>query len=88
MKCEHCENEISKIGKFEQNTGGLFDFVINTPITMAYTCKYCEGSFCEEHRLPENHNCIGLELWKIQRQKQIFKSQPNRRVDNTRWWEK
>jgi hypothetical protein len=24
---------------------------------MPYRCSYCEGIFCSEHRLPENHNC-------------------------------
>lgn len=30
-------------------------------ITMPYTCGYCGGSFCSKHRLPENHECSGLE---------------------------
>jgi len=30
---------------------------------MPYTCHYCGGSFCAEHRLPENHACAGLENW-------------------------
>jgi len=30
---------------------------------MPYTCHYCGASFCAEHRLPENHNCSGLEDW-------------------------
>jgi membrane associated rhomboid family serine protease len=30
---------------------------------MPYTCHYCGGSYCAEHRLPENHNCSGLENW-------------------------
>jgi len=25
-----------------------------------YICNYCGGVFCEEHRLPEQHNCSGL----------------------------
>ena len=24
-------------------------------------CKYCVSSFCSTHRLPEDHQCIGLE---------------------------
>ncbi|MDZ7701935.1 MAG: rhomboid family intramembrane serine protease [Halobacteriales archaeon] len=30
---------------------------------MPYTCHYCGGSHCAEHRLPENHNCSGLDEW-------------------------
>jgi membrane associated rhomboid family serine protease len=29
--------------------------------SMGFTCKYCGESFCSEHRLPENHDCPGLE---------------------------
>jgi membrane associated rhomboid family serine protease len=29
--------------------------------TMSFTCRYCGKKFCAEHRLPENHNCEGLE---------------------------
>ncbi|MFB6353451.1 MAG: rhomboid family intramembrane serine protease [Halobacteriales archaeon] len=32
-------------------------------VDMPYTCHYCGGSFCAEHRLPENHDCPGLEDW-------------------------
>ena len=30
---------------------------------MPYTCHYCGGSYCADHRLPENHSCAGLENW-------------------------
>lgn len=32
--------------------------------TMSFTCHYCGGKFCSEHRLPENHDCEGLESGK------------------------
>jgi hypothetical protein len=25
--------------------------------TMPYQCSYCGGTFCSDHRLPEDHNC-------------------------------
>lgn len=28
---------------------------------LPYRCRYCGGSFCIKHRLPENHDCEGLE---------------------------
>lgn len=28
---------------------------------MNFTCKYCGEKYCSEHRLPENHDCTGLE---------------------------
>ena len=31
--------------------------------SMPYNCRYCGGTFCAEHRLPENHGCPGLEDW-------------------------
>lgn len=27
---------------------------------MPFRCNYCQQSYCEEHRLPENHNCSGI----------------------------
>lgn len=30
---------------------------------MPYQCRYCGGTFCAEHRLPENHDCPSLEEW-------------------------
>jgi hypothetical protein len=30
---------------------------------MPYQCRHCGGTFCSEHRLPENHDCTGLENW-------------------------
>lgn len=29
--------------------------------SMSFTCRYCGEKFCSEHRLPENHDCQGLE---------------------------
>lgn len=34
--------------------------------SMPFTCKFCEQSFCSRHRLPENHDCTGLENYKKQ----------------------
>ncbi len=31
--------------------------------TMPYNCRHCGGTYCSEHRLPENHGCPGLENW-------------------------
>jgi membrane associated rhomboid family serine protease len=31
--------------------------------SMPYQCRHCSGTYCREHRLPENHNCPGLEAW-------------------------
>lgn len=28
---------------------------------LTFTCRYCGGSFCSEHRLPENHDCPEIE---------------------------
>ena len=29
---------------------------------LVYKCKYCKGTFCERHRLPENHDCEDPKL--------------------------
>jgi len=28
---------------------------------MGFSCSYCGGTFCSDHRLPENHDCENLE---------------------------
>jgi membrane associated rhomboid family serine protease len=30
---------------------------------MPYNCRHCGGTYCSEHRLPENHACPGLGQW-------------------------
>jgi membrane associated rhomboid family serine protease len=30
---------------------------------MPYQCRHCGGTFCADHRLPENHGCPGLDNW-------------------------
>ncbi len=31
---------------------------------LPFKCKYCGGTFCGAHRLPESHNCPGLRMLK------------------------
>jgi len=31
---------------------------------LPFKCKYCGGTFCATHRLPENHQCPGLKMLK------------------------
>jgi membrane associated rhomboid family serine protease len=31
---------------------------------MPFTCKFCGGTYCYNHRLPESHNCSGLSAYK------------------------
>lgn len=33
---------------------------------LPYKCKFCGWTYCSEHRLPENHECTGLEILKKQ----------------------
>ncbi len=33
-------------------------------LPMPFKCKFCSDSFCSKHRLPENHECQGLEDYK------------------------
>ena len=41
-----------------------------TETSMPYKCKFCGELFCSNHRLPENHNCQGLEGWKKKRKEE------------------
>ncbi|MFD1511967.1 rhomboid family intramembrane serine protease [Halomarina rubra] len=31
--------------------------------SMPYNCRHCGNTFCSEHRLPESHDCPGLQNW-------------------------
>lgn len=33
-------------------------------VDLPFNCKFCGGIYCDEHRLPENHECLGLEEYK------------------------
>jgi uncharacterized protein YkwD len=33
-------------------------------VSLPFHCQYCGKQFCDEHRLPPNHACAGLETWK------------------------
>jgi len=32
-------------------------------VDLPYNCGRCGGTYCGEHRLPENHSCAGLSQW-------------------------
>jgi membrane associated rhomboid family serine protease len=32
-------------------------------VNMPYNCGHCGGTYCSDHRLPENHSCPGLDQW-------------------------
>ncbi|MDY6777380.1 MAG: rhomboid family intramembrane serine protease [Candidatus Nanohaloarchaea archaeon] len=38
-------------------------------VSMPFTCKFCGESFCSQHRLPENHNCGGLEEYRADKKR-------------------
>jgi len=33
-------------------------------VSLPFHCQYCGKNFCDDHRLPPNHNCAGLAAWK------------------------
>jgi Zn-dependent protease len=35
---------------------------------LPFKCQFCQGLFCAEHRLPENHNCQEIDKAKMPRQ--------------------
>jgi hypothetical protein len=38
--------------------------------SLPFRCKFCGEQFCGVHRLPENHECHGLETFKKERGKE------------------
>ena len=37
--------------------------VCGEEVNMPYNCGSCGGTYCSDHRLPENHSCPGLQQW-------------------------
>ena len=42
---------------------------------LPFRCPFCGGQYCSEHRLPENHKCMGINTARAQRQEQVMTSQ-------------
>lgn len=40
--------------------------------SMSFSCRYCNEKYCSEHRLPENHDCEGLEGEKAEEHEEWF----------------
>ncbi|MEM2924270.1 MAG: rhomboid family intramembrane serine protease [Methanocellales archaeon] len=52
-------------------------------IYLPFKCKFCGDSFCEEHRLPENHWCIGLKSYERDlRERRILMPEPSLQPKN------
>lgn len=41
---------------------------------LPFKCKFCKQYFCSEHRLPENHECAGLQHYKESQRKKNSES--------------
>ncbi len=41
---------------------------------LCFTCPYCSGVYCADHRLPEGHGCPGLHLAKERAQRKVTES--------------
>lgn len=43
---------------------------------MPFKCKFCGELYCSNHRLPENHECLGLksykEEWRMKPEKWVY----------------
>jgi hypothetical protein len=33
-------------------------------VVLPFSCQHCGGKFCDECRLPPNHNCVNIGTWK------------------------
>lgn len=52
--------------------------------SMPYTCNICNKDFCSSHRLPENHNCIGLARGGISGEAAIESTKSESKIKNIR----
>ena len=66
---EKCHEQVKKIlsriapkSSIEVATVGYASSHCNyclKPTPLPYRCSRCEGGYCHDHRLPEEHNCLG-----------------------------
>jgi Zn-dependent protease len=42
---------------------------------MPFRCPFCGGQFCSEHRIPENHKCLGISAARAQTQERVMSQQ-------------
>jgi Zn-dependent protease len=42
---------------------------------MPFRCPFCGGQFCSEHRIPENHKCLGISAARTQAQERVMSQQ-------------
>jgi len=42
-------------------------FTCESNVIMPFNCKFCSQNYCDEHRLPEDHECEGLQAYKDKR---------------------
>ena len=47
---------------------------------MPFKCKFCNHRFCDDHRLPEDHDCPGLKAYKEKRLDKLRKGKKVRLV--------
>ena len=47
----------------------------NQDTLLPFTCPYCGGQFCSEHRLPERHSCPNINSARTQRQAEVITPQ-------------
>lgn len=56
--CDFCGQKSSTNISGRYYTGGRMD-VVHEVASFLFKCHRCGGYFCEDHRLPEQHDCIG-----------------------------
>ncbi len=57
-RCEYCGGEFKKPPTAKKDIWGNL-YTVKSEYYLPFRCPICGGLFCEAHRLPENHQCIG-----------------------------
>lgn len=56
-RCDFCGGEFRLPDTARKDAWGNF-YTIKGGYYLPFKCQHCRGTFCNEHRLPENHNCV------------------------------
>jgi len=69
MKSPFLKMVKKKMAKKEKSSSpekSLCAFCKKKLLTLPFQCKFCSLEFCDAHRLPEDHSCLGLAARKEQ----------------------
>ncbi len=76
--CHDVENALnsSKVNEFVRVSPRMTECSLCGREDLCFSCPYCNGQYCSEHRLPESHGCPGMQQARERAKKKVGDSFP------------